>query len=172
LSLILPLTGCGQAAGMVSFLLRGPGTIVYYRPVMEGPGMPTASIEVRTSSRCEMVDITRQVRAAVRDSGAKAGLCVVYVPHTTAAITINEHADPDVARDITRTLSSLVPHRGDYAHGEGNSDAHIKASLTGNSRVIPVDGGAPILGTWEGVFLCEFDGPRSRRVHVTVIADK
>ena len=134
--------------------------------------MPTALIEVKTSSRCGMIDLTQRVRAAVREAGVQAGLCVVYVPHTTAAITVNEHADPDVARDIVRTLGGLVPHRGDYAHGEGNADAHIKAALMGNSRVVPLDGGAPLLGTWEGIFLCEFDGPRTRHVHVTVIADK
>ena len=134
--------------------------------------MPTARIEVKTTSLVEMIDITQRVRAAVRDAKVGAGLCLVYVPHTTAAITINEHADPDVARDVGRTLSLLVPHRGDYAHVEGNSDAHIKAALMGNSRVVPIDGGAPLLGTWEGVFLCEFDGPRTRQVCVTVINEK
>lgn len=134
--------------------------------------MAVSRIEVRTTSRVEMVDITHRVRAAVRDAKVGSGLCAVYVPHTTAAVTINEHADPDVARDVTRALSGMVPPSGDYAHVEGNSDAHIKAALMGNSRVVPIDGGAPLLGTWEGVFLCEFDGPRTRQVCVTIIADK
>jgi secondary thiamine-phosphate synthase enzyme len=132
----------------------------------------SARFEVKTGSRIGMVDITARVRAAVRDAKVAAGLCVVYVPHTTAAVTINEHADPDVAQDITAALDALVPLRAGYAHGEGNSQAHIKASIMGNSRVVPVEGGAPLLGTWEGVFLCEFDGPRTRHVHVTVIGER
>ena len=131
--------------------------------------MAVSRIEVRTTSRVEMVDITQRVHAAVRDTKVEAGLCVVYVPHTTAAVTINEHADPDVARDVVKALAGLVPHRGGYAHAEGNSDAHIKAALMGNSRVVPVDGGAPLLGTWEGIFLCEFDGPRTRQVCIMVV---
>jgi secondary thiamine-phosphate synthase enzyme len=125
--------------------------------------------DVKTSSPFDMIDITAQVRRAVQDSGVKDGICVVYTPHTTAAVTINEHADPDVAHDIVRSLARLVPERDGYAHSEGNSQAHIKASVMGNSRTIIVGGGVPLLGTWEGVFFCEFDGPRSRQVMVKVM---
>jgi secondary thiamine-phosphate synthase enzyme len=116
-----------------------------------------------------MVDITARLKAAVRDSKVQSGLCMVYVPHTTAAVTINEHADPDVTRDIIRMLDELIPLDGRYAHAEGNSQAHIKAAILGNSRMIIVERGAPVLGTWEGVFLCEFDGPRSRHVFVKIM---
>ncbi|MBI5528050.1 MAG: YjbQ family protein [Deltaproteobacteria bacterium] len=129
----------------------------------------SSQIEVRTSRRFEMVDITSKVRAAVRDSKVENGLCIVYVPHTTAAVAINEHADPDVTRDIIRSLDDLIPVENDYSHGEGNSNAHIKSALMGNSRIILVEGGEPVFGTWEGVFFCEFDGPRTRRVLVKVI---
>jgi secondary thiamine-phosphate synthase enzyme len=116
-----------------------------------------------------MVDITARVRTAVRESKVESGLCVLYVPHTTAAVAINEHADPDVTRDIIRALDGLVPVEAGYAHGEGNSNAHIKSAIMGNSRVVLVDRGEPVLGTWEGVFFCEFDGPRSRSVFIKII---
>jgi secondary thiamine-phosphate synthase enzyme len=131
--------------------------------------MSVLKVEVPTAGHFEMVDITSRVRSAVRESGIKSGLCMVYVPHTTAAVTINEHADPDVTADIIRTLDRLVPERNSYAHSEGNSQAHIKASIIGNSRVLFIENGAPLLGTWEGVFLCEFDGPRRRQVLVKVV---
>lgn len=124
--------------------------------------------EVRTRTREALIDVTRQVAEAIRASGLSAGICVVYVPHTTAAVTINENADPDVPRDLVHALSRAIPNEG-FFHGEGNSDAHAKASLVGNSELILVEGGAPALGTWQGIFLCEFDGPRTREVWVKVM---
>lgn len=116
------------------------------------------------------MDVTSLVRQTVAESGVIDGICVVYVPHTTCGITINEHADPDVVTDIVSKLEELVPRNGRYAHIEGNSDAHIKASLVGNSQTIIIQGGKLLLGTWQGVFLCEFDGPRKRNVFIKVIA--
>jgi secondary thiamine-phosphate synthase enzyme len=117
-----------------------------------------------------MVDITGKVREEVRRSGVSDGICVVYVPHTTAGVTVNENADPAVAADILEHLAKLVP-QGRYRHREGNADSHIKASLMGFSQVLLVEGGDLSLGTWQGVFFCEFDGPRRRRVQVKVICD-
>jgi secondary thiamine-phosphate synthase enzyme len=128
-----------------------------------------SGFRVRTGAREEMVDVTSQVAACVRESGVADGACLVYVSHTTAGVTINENADPSVRRDILTTLRRLVPHQGDYTHGEGNSDAHVKTSLMGSSAWIPVSGGKLALGTWQGVFFCEFDGPRTRTVRVQVI---
>ena len=125
-------------------------------------------IDVKTSGRNEFVDITGKVAGAIAEAGVKEGLCLVYVPHTTAAVTINENADPSVKADILETLSKLVPASAGYSHMEGNSDAHIKATLVGGSERIIVKGGKPVLGTWEGIFFCEFDGPRSRRFFVKV----
>lgn len=124
------------------------------------------SHELRTKAREEFVDITRTIEEDVRSSGLKEGLCVVYVPHTTAAVTINEDADPSVKEDVLRQLKVLVPRDGNYSHGEGNSDAHIKSSLLGVSQVIPIHEGRLVLGTWQGIFFCEFDGPRNRRFYV------
>ncbi|HPD16621.1 MAG TPA: secondary thiamine-phosphate synthase enzyme YjbQ [Planctomycetota bacterium] len=118
---------------------------------------------VPTQSRTEMVDITAEVNRAIRAAGVTEGLCHVFVPHTTAGITINENADPDVARDILTTLDRLVPRAGDYRHSEGNSDAHVKASLMGSSVTAPIAAGRLSLGTWQAIYLCEFDGPRHRR---------
>jgi secondary thiamine-phosphate synthase enzyme len=126
------------------------------------------SFEVTTHTRTELVDITGEVRSAVAQAQVMSGVCFVYVPHTTAAVTVNESHDPDVAADATAALSKLVPHRAGYSHGEGNSDAHIKAMLVGSSVAIPVDAGRVALGRWQGIFLCEFDGPRQRRVLVQV----
>ncbi|MBC7323535.1 MAG: YjbQ family protein [Acetomicrobium sp.] len=121
---------------------------------------------LRTKAREELIGITRTVEEDVSFSGIKEGLCVVYVPHTTAAVTVNEHADPDVRQDILKQLKVLVPKHCDYSHLEGNSDAHIKSSLLGASQTIPVHEGRLVLGTWQGVFFCEFDGPRDRRFYV------
>lgn len=121
---------------------------------------------VRTASRTCFVNVTDEVRRAVSKLGVVEGAVVVYVPHTTAAVTINESADPDVARDVEAKLSQLAPRSGDYRHAEGNSDGHIKSTLVGCSELILVEGGDLVLGTWQGVFFCEFDGPRSRRVVV------
>ena len=123
---------------------------------------------VKTRSRCQMVDITGQVQDAVRESGVSEGLCVVYVPHTTAGVTINEGADPSVCTDIEGTLSNAFPKSPHYQHAEGNSDSHIKTTLVGPSVTIIVRGGNLCLGTWQTVFFCEFDGPRSRNVWVRV----
>lgn len=123
---------------------------------------------LRTKACEELIDITRTVEEDVSFSGIKEGLCLVYVPHTTAAVTVNEHADPDVRQDILKQLKVLVPKDCDYSHLEGNSDAHIKSSLLGASQTIPVHEGHLVLGTWQGIFFCEFDGPRDRRFYVTL----
>ncbi len=128
------------------------------------------TIYVETGGRTDFIDITGKVRDIVRSSGKREGLCVVYVPHTTAALFINEGADPDVARDIATLIDKLIPwHHADYRHAEGNSAAHIKSAIIGNSRVIPIVEGKLTLGTWESIFFAEFDGPRRRKVIVTVI---
>ena len=126
------------------------------------------TIGVRTRKRNELVDITGEVRRAISESGVKNGLCHVFIPHTTAAVTINEKADPDVARDIETTLQKLVPPNAGYRHAEGNSDAHVKSTLVGASEFLMVRDGSPLLGTWQAVFFCEFDGPRSRNCHIEV----
>ena len=131
--------------------------------------MKLPSLEVATHAVQELVDITGAVRDALRKAGVRDGLAVVYVPHTTAGVTIQENADPDVKADFLLALDNAVPARparGSYRHAEGNSDAHVKASLVGSSATMIVEGGVPVLGTWQGVFLCEFDGPRRRTVHL------
>ncbi len=127
--------------------------------------MPT-TFSVRTPSRNCFVNITRDVEKVVAKLGVVDGAVLVYVPHTTAAVTINESADPDVVRDLESKLSQLVPDSDSYRHREGNSDAHVKSTLVGCSETILVEDGSLVLGTWQGVFFCEFDGPRSRRVVV------
>jgi secondary thiamine-phosphate synthase enzyme len=127
-------------------------------------------IDIKTRDRVEMADITSKVQAAVSDSGVKSGVCHVFVPHTTAAVTINEGADPSVRSDIDKHLAKLVPHSGDFKHQEGNSDAHIKTALLGSSETIFVEDGRLVLGTWQAVYFCEFDGPRSRKVFVKVMS--
>jgi len=128
------------------------------------------SFSVRTDERVEMMDITAQIRAAVKESRIRNGICHVFVPHTTAAVTINENADPAVPRDIIMGLNKMVPF-GDpqYNHMEGNSDAHIKASLIGSSEMVIIENGGLVLGTWQSVFFCEFDGPRTRKVLVKIL---
>jgi secondary thiamine-phosphate synthase enzyme len=121
---------------------------------------------VRTNSRSEMIDITGRIRTLLKESKIRSGICHVFVPHTTAAVTINENADPDVPRDILMELDKIVPLNDHYRHGEGNSAAHIKSSLVGASEMIFVDDGELVLGTWQSVFFCEFDGPRTRKVIV------
>jgi len=134
--------------------------------------MPTYVFNVSTSSHTDLVNITTLVKEAVERSGVQEGLCVVYVPHTTAAVFINEGADPDVARDIAYKLSQLIEWEDpNYKHLEGNSAAHIRSAIIGNSRVIPVVNGKLTLGTWEAVFLAEFDGPRHRKVIVQIIGE-
>ena len=125
-------------------------------------------LSVRTHSRSELMDITGLVRDVVHKSKIENGVCYVFVPHTTAGITINENADPSVRQDILTELDKLVPWQGDYSHLEGNAAAHIKASLVGSSETIPVEKGDLVLGTWQGVFFAEFDGPRRREVWVKI----
>jgi secondary thiamine-phosphate synthase enzyme len=128
------------------------------------------SFQVRTPRRNAFVEITQQVQACVASSGVEAGVAVVFVPHTTAGITINENADPDVVHDLLLTLDRLFPQQvPGYRHAEGNSDSHIKASLMGSSCQVIVAGGGLVLGTWQGIYLCEFDGPRTRQVHVQLL---
>lgn len=121
-------------------------------------------IRISTTSRTELLDITSEVQKAVAESGVRDGVCHVYVPHTTAGITINENADPSVRQDILMELNKIVPFQDNYRHLEGNAAAHIKASIVGSSETILVEAGKLLLGTWQGIFFCEFDGPRSRRV--------
>lgn len=128
------------------------------------------TLTVRTSKRAEMIDITDRIQDIVRGSDAADGCAICYVPHTTAGITIQENADPDVVHDILYKLEALVPHHDpNFRHGEGNSDAHIKASLMGSSVTVPFRGSAMVLGTWQAIYFCEFDGPRSRNLHVKLI---
>jgi secondary thiamine-phosphate synthase enzyme len=128
-------------------------------------------IDIKTHSQVEFVEITGKVRETVKESGVKSGICVVCSPHTTAGILINEHADPDVVDDIAAQLEVMAPHRGSYKHGEGNSAAHIKAALVGTSAIVIIQYGDLALGTWQGIFFGEFDGPRNRQVLVKIIAD-
>jgi len=126
-------------------------------------------IPVSTPRREVMVDITAEVESAVRELGARDGLVMVFCPHTTAAVTLNENADPDVRADLNQHLGKLVPREAGFRHAEGNSDAHIKASLVGASCLVPLAGGSLVLGTWQAIFFWEFDGPRRRRVRVQVL---
>jgi secondary thiamine-phosphate synthase enzyme len=123
---------------------------------------------VSTSSRSEMLEITDKVAEAVEASGVKEGVVTVYVPHTTAGVTINENADPDVVTDMLAALDRMVPRSAAYRHGEGNADAHIKSALIGHAVCVPISKGRMTLGTWQGIFFCEFDGPRSRHVMIDV----
>ena len=130
-----------------------------------------ATINVKTGSRIDMVDITSLVSGEVSKAGLTHGICVAYVPHTTAGLTINEGADPAVCTDIIRKLNELVPPNDGYRHMEGNSDSHIKTSLMGSSVTVIVENGCLVLGAWQKIFFCEFDGPRSRKVYVKVVND-
>ncbi len=130
------------------------------------------TLRVKTDRRTQVIDVTQQVQKAVQESGIPSGVCYLYVPHTTAAVFINENADPDVAHDIERSLDRLVPQAGDYRHGEGNSDSHIKSVLIGASQSVLIENGRLVLGRWQGIFFCEFDGPRERRLQVKMISDK
>ena len=127
------------------------------------------SFTVSTNKRCELIDITDKVQNIADKAGISQGTVTVYCPHTTAAITINENADPDVVHDILLTLAELVPHHNSgYRHSEGNSDAHVKSSIIGCSETVLISSGKMQLGTWQAVFFCEFDGPRTRTVHVQI----
>lgn len=130
------------------------------------------TIDVKTTKVQQYINITRDVRNAVSESGIKNGEVLIFCPHTTAAITINESADPDVVHDIINHLEKIIPTKGNYNHMEGNSHAHIKSSLVGCSERVIIQNGELVLGTWQGIFFCEFDGPRSRRVHIKVSGDR
>ena len=129
-------------------------------------------LDIKTHSQVEFQEITSRVREIVEASGVKSGVCHIFVPHTTAAILVNEHADPSVVGDIDAQLEIMAPQHKNYRHMEGNSPAHIKASLLGDSRTLFIEDGKLVLGTWQGIFFCEFDGPRNRSVLVKVLADK
>lgn len=126
------------------------------------------TLDVRSATREEMIDITSQVRGAIRRAGVTSGLCCVFCPHTTAGLTIQENSDPDVKSDMLGHLAKVIPQPG-FKHGEGNADAHIKSSLVGASVTVIVEDGKPLLGVWQAVFFCEFDGPRDRQVHIRVL---
>jgi secondary thiamine-phosphate synthase enzyme len=129
------------------------------------------TLTLRTSSHNEFLDVTREIQAAVLESGVREGLCHLFVAHTTAALTINENADPSVKSDILMVLNKIISDQEPYRHLEGNSPAHIKASLLGPQLTLMVSNGRLVLGTWQGIYLCEFDGPRSRRLHLKVMGD-
>ena len=128
--------------------------------------------DIKTNGRTEFQDITARITDIIAESGVKSGLCVVFAPHTTAAITINENADPDVTRDILNEINKIVPFNDNYRHSEGNSAAHIKSSLFGASETIIINNSRLALGVWQSVYFCEFDGPRSRKVYIKILADK
>lgn len=128
------------------------------------------TLTIRSRARCELIDITTDVQRLVAASGVDTGFCVLYVPHTTAGVLVNEGADPAVAKDILAALERLVPRHGPYHHAEGNADAHIKAALIGSAVHLPVAGGRLALGTWQAIFFAEFDGPRQRQVSVQLVA--
>ncbi len=129
-------------------------------------------LTVKTNSTTQFIDITSEVEQAVSASGMQDGWCLLYVPHTTAAVTINESADPSVRADILMVLNDVVPWKAGYRHLEGNSPAHIKSTLVGASEIIAVDKGRLVLGTWQGIFFCEFDGPRTRKIHLRLSEQK
>ena len=131
--------------------------------------MKMQTLEINTNSHTEMIDITRRIQQIVMESEVEDGICLVFVPHTTAAVTINENADPDVQRDMIKELDSIVPWDDGYRHFEGNSAAHLKASMFGPSQQIIIENGRLQLGTWQGIYFCEFDGPRHRKITVKVI---
>ena len=138
---------------------------------MVGRVGPVHTLRIETESQMEMVDVTATVRRFVKDSGVARGMCHLYVPHTTAAITINENTDPDVRKDMIKELLKTVPLQDDYLHAEGNAAAHILSSLLGASQSVFVENGKLVLGTWQAIYFCEFDGPRSRTVLLRVMAE-
>ena len=127
---------------------------------------------VKSKTRTELIDITSKIQDMVMSAGMSQGLCMLYVPHTTAAITINESADPSVKDDILMIINRIVPWEAGYRHLEGNSPAHIKSTIVGSSELVAIDNNRLVLGTWQGIFFCEFDGPRTRKVHVSLIKEK
>jgi secondary thiamine-phosphate synthase enzyme len=129
------------------------------------------TVDIKTNSRVEFQDITARVREVVGESGVKSGVCYIFVPHTTAGVIVNEHADPDVVEDIASQLDIMAPLHNNYRHLEGNSAAHIKASLIGDSETLFIEDGKLVLGTWQGIFFGEFDGPRNRKILVKIVPD-
>jgi secondary thiamine-phosphate synthase enzyme len=137
---------------------------------MQNPNIKMKKINVKTSKRIELIDITKEIQNIVNEIKVKDGICFIFCPHTTAGLTINENADPSVRRDITDTLNKIVPENAGYAHTEGNADSHIKSSLFGSSLTVFIQGGQLAFGTWQGIYFCESDGPRSRQVWVKIQA--
>jgi len=135
----------------------------------EGENSMLEKLGVKTSKQVELIDITRQVKEVIAKTGVSNGICVVFVPHTTAGVTINENADPDVIRDIIESINKTVPFDATYKHIEGNSPAHIKSSLFSSDLTVIIDNGVLSLGVWQGIFFCEFDGPRNRKLFVKVL---
>ena len=127
--------------------------------------------KVKTSEKCQFIDITEEITRQINTQSWHDGLLLIMIPHTTAAVTINESADSSVARDIVSQLNNTIPFKGDYQHLEGNSPAHIKSSLIGCDQLLPVENSSPVLGTWQGIFFCEFDGPRTRKVNLKFISE-
>ena len=130
--------------------------------------MKPITLPLKTTSHTQMLDITRQIQDAVTDSGVKSGICTIFIPHTTAAVTINENADPDVVRDFTMEINKIVPWEDGYHHMEGNSAAHLKSSMIGFSEQVIIEDGRLVLGVWQGIYFCEYDGPRNRKVIVKI----
>lgn len=128
-------------------------------------------INVSTHNRTELCDITKQVQHVVEKVSINQGLLYIYCPHTTAALTVNENCDPAVQSDITTTMNKLIPANEEYAHAEGNADAHVKSSIIGSSKTLFIENGSICFGTWQGIYLCEFDGPRTREVWVKIIKE-
>ena len=129
-------------------------------------------LSVKSQKRTQLIDITTDINSFIQSSGIDQGLCMVFVPHTTAAVTINESADPSVKSDILKILNQIIPWEADYRHLEGNSPAHIKSTLVGSSELIAIENGRLVLGTWQGVFFCEFDGPRNRKVDIRITEER
>jgi secondary thiamine-phosphate synthase enzyme len=135
------------------------------------PQTASGELSVQTERRAQLLDVTTAVSRLVRDSGVLTGVCHLYVPHTTAGVTVNENADPDVALDIATALERIAPQSADYRHAEGNADSHVKAALVGSSATIFINAGQLELGRWQGIFFCEFDGPRLRTLRVKIVPD-
>ena len=133
--------------------------------------METIRLNVKTTAHTQMLDVTAQIQKAVTDSGVRDGICTVFVPHTTAAVTINENADPDVVRDFTMEINKIVPWEDGYHHMEGNSAAHLKSSMIGFSEQVIIEDGRLVLGVWQGIYFCEYDGPRNRKLMVKIQGD-
>ncbi|RPH92991.1 MAG: YjbQ family protein [Calditrichaeota bacterium] len=134
--------------------------------------MKTKQIKLQSTHKVQFINIDHEIHQAVRASGVVDGICVIFVPHTTAGVTINENADPDVVRDMVMELNKIVPFSDGYHHSEGNSAAHIKSSIISCSLSLIIEGGQPLFGTWQSVYFCEFDGPRTRSLLIKIVADE